>query len=392
MTVARSLIVSSTPYETRAALLEGGVVAELFFERDRQSGVAGNIYRGRVRKILPGMQSAFVDVGLEKDAFLYVSDVIDPNRPATDGVSDAEAGAEEAAPVEVPIEKRLTEGQEIDVQVAKEPMAGKGARVTTHISLPGRYLVYMPTVKHLGVSRRIENEEERSRLKEIMEEIRTDEDGGFIVRTASEGVERDELEADAIGLRELSALVSESMKAATAPALVHSELGLLDKLLRDRVVVDFDEIIVDTVADRDVCLEFLRRRQSDLKAEVRLHSEPEALFEHYGLEREIDKALRSKVWLKSGGYLVINQTEALVSIDVNTGRFVGKVNLEETARSTNLEAARESARQIRLRSLGGIIVIDFIDMEKESNREELTAEQDRDRADSLRTHPCGAVG
>lgn len=359
------------------------MVVEVFQERRGRGALAGNIYRGRVRKILPGMQSAFVDIGLEKDAFLYVADVADGSARLRRELSteDDVAGA---APPPVPIEQRLQEGQEVVVQVAKEPMAGKGARVTTHVSLPGRYLVYLPTVEHAGVSRRISDEDTRARLREVAERLRESGPGGFIVRTAGEACTEDDLATDLLELRERWTEMRSRADRSPAPRLVHSELGLLDRLLRDLVTGDFGEVIVDDESDYQRCVEFLANVHVPISAQVRLHVRPGTLFEAYGVDAAIEKGLRSKIWLKSGGYLVFNQTEALVAVDVNTGRYVGKVCLEDTALATNVEAVAEIVRQVRLRDLGGIIVVDFIDMVETANREKLLtvleAELRRDRA------------
>ena len=373
-------------------------MVEIPHERTRSLGVAGNIYKGRVKKVLPGMQSAFVDIGLERDAFLYVSDLID------DAASDwtdvgilAQPEEESAEAVRPAIEQRLSQGQELVVQVAKEPIAGKGARVTAHVTLPGRYLVYMPSVRHIGVSRRIEDADERVRLKSIIETIRDDDDGGYIVRTAAAGLSEDELAQDARLLTALWADLQARIEPAPAPSLVHRELALLEKLLRDLVAADFGEIIVDTADDHRRAVDFLSRIEPELVAKVQLYQEAETLFDAYGIEAEIERALRSRVWLKSGGYIVINQTEALVAVDVNTGRYVGRVCLEDTALKTNLEAAQEVVRQIRLRDLGGIIVVDFIDMEEASNRDAVVAalEQalasDRSKTKTLKISDLGLV-
>src|SRR6266513_245779 len=305
--MAREIVINATKHESRIAVLDEGQVVELWVERTRHRTIVGNIYKGRVTKVLPGMQSAFVELGLERDAFLYVSDVVEDFEEYESETSD-DFTLDEAPRPETSISDLLREGQEIVVQVSKDTIAGKGARITSHITLPGRFLVYMPTVNHIGVSRRIENEEERVRLKHILESIRPQGSGGFIVRTAGEQHNEDEFRAD--------------MK-----------------------------YLIDS-------WEQIRRRE-------------EPIFDEFGIEAEIAKALNSKVWLKSGGYIVINQTEALVAIDVNTGKYVGKKNLEETVFRTNVEAAKEIVRQIRLRDLGGIIVLDFIDMEDALNRERL---------------------
>jgi ribonuclease G len=391
MPLVKRLVINATAHETRAALLEDGVVVELFVERTRDRGIVGNIYKGRVRKILPGMQSAFVDVGLEKDAFLYVSDVGDTpsaDEPwLADAVEETVLGVAASAPAAAtPIEELLHEGDSLVVQVAKEPIAGKGARVTAHVTLPGRYVVYMPTVRHLGISRRIDSEAERARLKALVSGLREKTGSGYIVRTAGAGCDEAALTADAAHLSALWQSLGERVARVDAPALVHAEVGLLDKLLRDVVAGEFAEVVVDDEEAYRRCRESLARIDPALGARVARYLDPDPLFERFGIEAEIEKALQSKVWLKSGGYIVINQTEALVAIDVNTGRYVGKVRLEDTVLKTNLEAVREIVRQIRLRDLGGIIVLDFIDMEESGNRArvvtELEHELRRDRSKS----------
>jgi len=262
----------------------------------------------------------------------------------------------------------LHEGQEILVQVSKEPIGGKGARVTTHITLPGRYLVYMPTARHVGVSRKIEAEAERARLRQSVATIRASGGGGFIVRTAAQGQSEEGLATDAAYLTELWAVVRKRAEVSKAPNLIHKELTLVDKVIRDMVSEEFAELVLDTETDYERVLEFLARFMPSLTPRVKLYTRRLPIFEHYAIEAELEKALRSKVWLKSGGYIVTNQTEALVAIDVNTGRYVGKNRLEDTALKTNLEAVKEIVRQIRLRDLGGIIVVDFIDMEEPLNR------------------------
>jgi ribonuclease G len=375
----RDLIVSSTPRETRIALLEEGVVAELFIEREAQRGIVGSIYKGRVTRVLPGMQSAFVELGLERDAFLHAADVFEE---LPENLLSPE---EQRGERHVPIEERLHEGQEVVVQVLKEPMGTKGARITSHVSLAGRYLVLMPTVEHVGVSRKITDEEERRRLKTILKELREERGGGgLIARTAGQGREREAFLRDG---RHLSRTWDEVRALASrqrAPVLLYREPSLLERLLRDLLSDDVASIRLDTEAEFQRTLDLVRALDPVLAPRVRLHSGPVAIMEEHGVSAELERALRSKVWLPSGGYIVINQTEALVAIDVNTGRFVGKNQLEETLLRANLDAAREIVRQIRLRDLGGIIVVDFIDMEERKSRREvmraLEQELRRDRS------------
>jgi ribonuclease G len=385
--MTKDLIVCTTPQETKVALLEDGVVAELFIEREAQRGVVGNIYKGRVTRVLPGMQSAFVDIGLERDAFLYVTDVL---AELDENLLEPEEGGGDGAPAlsrHAPIEEKLREGQELVVQVVKEPLGTKGARITSHVSLPGRYLVYMPTVEHVGVSRKITDDEERKRLKGVLKDLRQEHGGGgFIARTAGARAEREEFARDG---RYLTRTWDETRAVASrqgAPALLHRELGLVQRLLRDLLSADVASIRLDSDREYQRTLDLVSQLQPELAARVRRHDQPTPILEETGVTTEMERALRSKVWLDSGGYIVINQTEALVAIDVNTGRYTGKKKLEETILKTNLEAVREVVRQIRLRDLGGIIVVDFIDMEERKSRQKVMAalEQElrRDRSPS----------
>ncbi len=396
--MSREIVINATKHESRIAVLDEGQVVELWVERTRHRTVVGNIYKGRVTKVLPGMQSAFVDLGLERDAFLYVSDVIE-DLEEYDSETPDELSLEEVSNQrsEASISDLLGEGQEIVVQVSKDTIAGKGARITSHITLPGRFLVYMPTVNHVGVSRRIEHEIERTRLKEILDNIRPQGQGGFIVRTAGEQRVEDEFRADMKYLTELWEQIRRRAEKASAPAAIHHDLDLILRTIRDVLSPEFKSVWVDSVDEYQRIVEFLDQIQPQLVSRVRLYRRDEPIFDEFGIEPEIAKALKSKVWLKSGGYIVINQTEALVAIDVNTGKYVGKKNLEETVFRTNLEAAKEIVRQIRLRDLGGIIVLDFIDMEEPGNRAALfeTLEQeirkDRSKTKILQISEFGLI-
>jgi ribonuclease G len=400
--VLKELLVSASDRETRVAVLEEGRVAEVQIERRRQRGTVGNIYKGRVTRVLPGMQSAFVDVGLEKDAFLYVADVgeevDDFDAFGTGNAAEAISAVASATAVSVPhdaaapgpdgvssvpdeslprpvlpsIDELLREGQELVVQVTKDQIAHKGVRVTTHVTLPGRTLVYMPTIDHIGVSRRIENEEERARLRDILASLKKGP-GGYIVRTAGEGRAPEEFAADRRYLTKLWDQIRRKGERSGAPSLLHRDLDLTLRAARDVFGSDFTTLFVDDDEEYQRIVEFLDQVQPSLVSKVKLYRKSTPLFEEYGVEAEIENALKSKVWLKSGGYIVINQTEALVAIDVNTGKFVGKKRLEETVVRTNLEAVQEIVRQIRLRDLGGLLVVDFIDMEEEGHRHELVA-------------------
>jgi ribonuclease G len=376
--MTKDLIVSSTPQETKVALLEDGAVAEFFIEREAHRGVVGNIYKGRVTRVLPGMQSAFVELGLERDAFLYVADVFEE--------LDENLLSPEEQVHHAPIEERLQEGQEVLAQVVKEPLGTKGARITTHVSLPGRYLVFMPTVEHVGVSRKIVDEEERRRLKAILKEIRLERgSGGFIARTAGLSRSREDFERDARYLTRTWDEIRAGACRQGAPALLHRELGLVQRLLRDLLSEDIASIRLDGERDYQRTLELVRELQPELAPRVRRFDNGHILEAH-GVSAALERALRSRVWLDSGGYIVINQTEALVAVDVNTGRYTGQKKLEETILKTNLEAVKELVRQIRLRDLGGIIVVDFIDMEERKSRQKVmaTLEQElrRDRSPS----------
>jgi ribonuclease E len=545
--MVKEMIVNTTVLETKVAILEDDQLAELYIERNRSRGILGNIYKGKVTKVLPGMQSAFVNIGLDKDAFLYVSDFIEDSeeydkvltaaeeqvakamaemdvqerpqrrerknergrwrerrerhevsRPAPPPVADAgelekwvlasetehlasgppegiataasqfipgptelpsfaapplpEAteplgdGAENAGPEALPgddapamesariadrddtmafteggssprsgfsarrrgpaarrkrytaarhtkrtehqsIDDVLREGQEILVQIAKEPIGKKGARVTSHIALPGRYLVYMPTVDHVGVSRKIGSDGERIRLKEIILRHRELFNGGVIVRTAAEERKEEDLANDLKFLVRLWDDIRERTEKSSAPALIHGELNLVQRILRDHFSFEFQAVRVDDEAEYQRIVEFVDKIYPNMVHRVKLYTRPKPIFDEFGINAEIDKLLQPKIWLKSGGYIVINQTEALVSIDINTGKFVGKGNsLEETITRTNLEAVKEIVKQIRLRDLGGIIVIDFIDMDERKNRkrvmEALSQELTCDKAPS----------
>jgi ribonuclease G len=383
--MSREIVINATKHESRIAVLDEGQVVELWVERTRQRTIVGNIYKGRVTKVLPGMQSAFVDLGLDRDAFLYVSDVLDEfEEYDNDSTLDLHLEDVPHPRVEASIADLLREGQEIVVQVSKDTIAGKGARITSHVTLPGRFLVYMPTVNHIGVSRRIEAEDERLRLKQVLEQIRPAGVGGFIVRTAGEGREEEEFRADLRYLTELWDQIRRRAEKASAPSAIHHDLDLVLRTIRDVLSPEFKTVWVDSVEQYQRVVEFLDQIQPNLVSRVRLYRREEPIFDEFGIEPEIAKALKSKVWLKSGGYIVINQTEALVAIDVNTGKYVGKRNLEETVFKTNLEAAKEIVRQIRLRDLGGIIVLDFIDMEEPNNRaalfQALESEVKKDRS------------
>ncbi len=381
----KELIASTNPFETKVALLEDGQLCELYIERKSQTRLAGNIYKGKVTRVLPGMEAAFVDIGIGKDAFLYVDDVhYFPE--------NLEAGEEEEQEIEdsgddkklnTNIDDLLIEGQEILVHVVKESIGTKGPRITSHVSFPGRYVVYMPTIQHIGISRRISSESERKRLKGIMDRI-NDNKGGYILRTACEGHNEEDLKGDMIILHKLWDEVKARYEESLAPCLLHKDLGIIQRLARDVFTSDIASFILDNQNDYEELLDFVNKFFPHLTDRVKLYSSYKPIFDKFNIDSELVKALKRKVWLKSGGYIVIDQTEALVSIDVNTGKYLGNKSLEETIVKTNIEACKEIVRQIRLRNLGGIIIIDFIDMEEQENKEliftTLEAELMKDRA------------
>jgi ribonuclease G len=455
----KEMIISAGAHDTRVAILEDDQVVEIFIERENQRGVVGNIYKGRVSKVLPGMQSSFIDIGLERDAFLYVTEVINtveeferlagdddeededkkahaavrPPDPAAEGVQAAAEGAVLAPdapgiiqavqpkPVEsrggdrrgrdrdrdrdqpqAKIEDLLKEGQEILVQVVKEPLGTKGARLTSHVTMPGRFLVFMPTVDHVGVSRKIESRDERSRLRGIVKQFRETHGftGGVIIRTAASGRSEADIVSDLSYFHEIWTEVRRKMENRRPPAVLFQEQSLVTKLLRDMLTDDYTAIRLDDDAEHRRVVALLERIMPAALPRVKMYTKEFPIFEEYGIQAEIDKALRPKVWLKSGGYLVINPTEALVAIDVNTGRYVGKKSsgrLEDTIVKTNLEAVKEIVRQIRLRDLGGIIVLDLIDMEEKKNRQRVFQEvekelrKDRSPSKALQVSDFGLV-
>ncbi|MDR2354266.1 MAG: Rne/Rng family ribonuclease [Deltaproteobacteria bacterium] len=379
------LLINYRPYETRVALLENGELVEFQMERGAKGlGLLGNVYKGKVIRVLPGLQAAFVDIGLDKAAFLYVDDVVgaeaefsrllttsDPENENEDPLREDHLETLDLTPEEakVPIETLLTEGQELLVQVSKEPIGQKGSRVTTLFSIASRNLVIMPTVNHLGVSRRIEDEEEKQRLKELLEAL--SEGYGFIARTAAEGARADKIKADAHFLIQLWQKILTDGETAKAPALIHQELDATLKAVRDIFTDNLQRLVIDDQEQYNNIHAFLSLFAPELVPVLTLYEGKEPLFQAHNIETDLTRALGKKVWLKSGGYVVFDSTEALTVIDVNTGRYVGRYNLEETILKTNLEAVREIAYQLRLRNIGGIIVIDFIDMEKEANRERI---------------------
>jgi ribonuclease G len=378
------LVINADGPETRVALVENGLLGELYIERKQERGIAGNVYKGRVERVLPGMQAAFVNIGLEKSAYLHVSDVrgtpddlrrLFSGEGGRDGHNRRGGDDDDDESVPTPaggarIEELLKEGQEIVVQVTKEPISTKGARTTRYISLPGRHLVFMPTVDHIGISRRISSDKERRRLREIVESMRP-AGSGFIVRTVAEGVSEKDLRADMDFLIKLWNEVVRRTESGRCPALIYNDLDLLLRTVRDLFTSDVEKLIIDSRTEYDRIKKFIAAFMPDFTGQIELYDGSEPIFDGFGIEIEIDRALERKVWLKSGGYLIVDEMEALTAVDVNTGRFVGKKSLEDTITQTNLEASREVAEQLRIRSIGGMIVVDFIDMDRPSNRDKV---------------------
>jgi ribonuclease G len=388
----REIFINSTPQESRIAIMEDGILAEFLVERKQERGIAGNLYKGKVARVLPGMQAAFVEIGMEKAGFLHASDFFDIPEDVQLIASSGDEVEFEDPPKpppsarRLPLEKRISAGEEILVQVAKDPLGTKGARVTSHVSLPGRYMVFMPNTKHIGISRRIEGEEERKRLKEIAHWLGT-ADGGFILRTACEGRSKREIQRDLRFLTKLWKRIQQKAETAAAPVIIHQDLDLITRTIRDFFTPDTEKVVVDSAKDHRRIVDFVRNFMPRLRSKIVLYSDSEPLFDRYAIEEKIEKALDRRVWLRSGGYIIIERTEALTAIDVNAGRFIGRRNQEETIFKTNFEAAQEVVRQLRLRNVGGIIIIDFIDMEKEANRKKVyEALKDALKKDKARTN------
>ena len=373
--MSTELLVNVTPSETRVALVEQGILQEVHIERQAKRGLVGNIYKGKISRVLPGMQAAFVDIGMDKAAFLHASDIV----PHTECVDVREKEHFQVGN----IAELVRQGQDIMVQVVKDPISTKGARLTTDITLPSRYLVFMPGSSHVGVSQRIESEGERERLKNIVSR-QVDELGGFIVRTAAEGVGERELEQDTQFLKRLWSKVLERRQKYKPCSMLYEDLSLAFRILRDFVGTDLDKIRVDSRQTFEQLKLFTEEFVPEMVNKLDYYSGDSPIFDLYDVENEIQRALERKVELKSGGYLIIDQTEAMTTIDINTGAFVGHRNLEETIFNTNVEATAAIARQLRLRNLGGIIIIDFIDMQSEDHRrrvlQSLEQALSRDRA------------
>jgi len=387
------ILISVRPNQTRVAYVEDEVLTDLKIERRVSPTLVGSIFRGKVVRVLPGMQAAFVDIGLDRAAFLYVGDVrddlseseqklyVDEDEPKV----EEEGGIEEAPaaePAKPAIQDLLRDGQNLMVQVAKDPLGTKGARITTHVSLPGRNIVFMPTLSHLGVSRRIEEEDERERLRKIVEQLKPS--GGVIVRTAGEGASEESIRLDLEYLERIWKDIQKSYDKRKSPGMIYSELEVELRALRDMLGEEVQRVIVDDATIHKRVVSFVTQFMPKHKNKIELYEGEQPLFDQHDIDLEISHSIDRKVWLKSGGYIVIDEAEALVVIDVNTGRFVGKKDFEDTILKTNLEAVKEIAHQLRIRNCGGIIIVDFIDMEREAHREkvlnQLEAELQKDRA------------
>lgn len=380
MTISEEILVNITPQETRVAVVENGALQEVSIERQGSRGIVGNIYKGKVNRVLPGMEAAFVDIGLEKAGFLHVSD-IDDNSVGTEDLDDKPRPA---------INELLHEGQTLLVQVVKDPLGSKGARLTTSISVPSRYLVYTPNSSQIGVSVKIEDEDERERLRGLLGEgLIENRHGGCIVRTAAEGVEEEELHRDINFLATLWDSLLENGQHLKPGSLVHEDLPLSIRTLRDMVGRETSLVKVDSRESYQKMIEFSQRYIPDLPARIEHYPGERPLFDVHNIDDEIQRALARQVSLKSGGYLIIDQTEAMTTIDINTGSFIGHQNLEETIFKTNMEASQAIARQLRLRNLGGIIIIDYIDMEQEEHKRQVLKTLEKYLAkDHAKTQVC----
>ena len=403
----KEILISDDEYETRCAVLEEGVLNEIYIERKAAAQTLGNLYKGRVENVLPGMQVAFVDIGLDRHAFLHISDLkyesangdetenenVNGNRKLDKDVDTLDLKAKPAKQSRggrgfpFLISDLISKRQELLVQVGKEPIGTKGARVTSNITLPGRYVVYMPNSSNIGVSRRIESATERDRLRNMAKTIKADVEGGFIIRTAAEGLSESEFASEIRYLINQWKQVSERAKRKSAPSLVSKDLSFTNRIVRDMLTKDVKQLLIDSKAGYQETIDYVSSVMPTLKPRVSLYKDDTTLFDAYGVERALKEALSEKIWLKCGGHIIIQQTEAMVSIDVNTGRFVGKSDPDNTILSANLEAVEEVVRQIQLRDLGGIIVVDFIDMEEVSHRKRVFKMlQDALRKDRARTN------
>ena len=405
--MSSEIFINSNQREIRVALMESNLLVELFIEHKSHKGIVGNIYKGIVTKILPGMQVAFVDIGLDKAGFLYVGDidVVDmldlgdslEVPPIAEEDKDHPFEGKPGRPNhDIKIQNILKEGQEILVQVAKNPLGTKGARITNYITLPGRHLVYMPTVNHISVSRRIEDENEKERLKKLVSEVGNNGEG-YIVRTAGQDAQKSDFQSDVSFLHRLWENLKKKSEGISGPYLIYEDLNLIFRSIRDLFSNDTQRLVIDSKSDFNKCLEFCSSYMPHLSDKVELYKDPMPIFEHYGVEPDINRALDRTIWLKSGGYIIIDQTEALVAIDVNTGKFVGHSDPEDTILQTNLEALKEVVYQLRLRNIGGIIIVDFIDMANEESKEIVSnalkqaLKSDRSRTRILKISELGLV-
>jgi ribonuclease G len=409
------ILINSNAREIRVALIENSQLAELFIEHQASKGIVGNIYKGKVTKVLPGMQVAFVDMGLDKAGFLCANDIdiaeiheskkkdwgIDQNKNTTSYQEEQSSLSNDRSSTnlskhQIPIQVLLEEGQEIIVQVTKNPLGTKGARISTQIGLPGRYLVYLPTSREIFVSRRIESETERTRLKTILQETKN-LGGGYIVRTAGQECKKSDFESDLNFLHRLWGSLQEKTKETPSCSLLYEDLNLIFRSIRDLVTNDLTSIVLDSKVEYENCLKFCKDYLPHIYNNIALYQEPAPIFDHFGIEIEINRTLDRKIWLKSGGSISIDQTEALVAIDVNTGKYVGGSDPEETILKTNLEAVKEIVFQLRLRNIGGIIIIDFIDMVMEESKEAVWGsltkylKNDRSRTKILKISELGLV-
>lgn len=370
--MSEEVLINVTPQETRVAAVENGVLQEVHIERTQFRGIVGNLYKGKVVRILPGMQAAFIDIGLERTAFLHAADIGHREDSDHNGLVNSE-------PLQSPINELLTEGQDLVVQVLKDPLGTKGARLTTQTSIPARYLVYLPANNHIGVSQKIEQEEDRERLRCMVSKLveREGVSGGFIVRTAADPATEGELSLDVRFLNKVWQRIQEKIKNTTAPALIHEDIPLAMRTMRDLVSDNVEKVRIDSKETFDKALNFAKDLIPEVVSRIEYYPGERPIFDIYSVEDEIQRALENKVPLKSGGYLVIEQTEAMTTVDVNTGGFIGRKTLEETLFKTNLEAAQSIARQLRLRNIGGIIIIDFIDMEDPEHRRQVMRALDK---------------
>ncbi|MFZ8994394.1 MAG: Rne/Rng family ribonuclease [bacterium] len=357
----KDIIIEYSPHEIRVATLEGDALTELYHERPQERRLVGNIYKGRVAKVLPGMESAFVDIGEERSAFFYIDDILPES---------LESDVTKASDGKIPIDQLLSEGQDVIVQVSKGPISTKGARITSHISLPGRNLVYMPFSNTVGVSRQITDDAERVRLRDIVSRLRP-QNAGFIIRTVAEGRSEEDLHSDINFLVSLWDGVLQRAERSSAPSLLHTDLNVVYRTLRDSLSKEVRKLVVNEREEYRQIRQFVKSYLPKFYSLIEYYGAPQPIFDHFGVENEIERALGHKVWLPSGGSLIIDQTEALTAIDVNTGRFVGKESHEQTILRTNLEAVEEIVHQLQLRNIGGIIIIDLIDMEQPQHRQEV---------------------